>query len=73
MTKNSVALQLQQPADNVNYLVILLGLVCLGILFLPLTGSTDSFLPLYLHVTHEVKLISTFILGDFQRTFTFLQ
>ncbi len=54
---------MHQPTENVNYLVILLGLVCLGILFLPLTGSADSYLPVYLHVTHEVKLISTFILG----------
>jgi hypothetical protein len=54
-----------QSTESVNYLVILIGVVCLGILFLPLTGTSDSYLPTYMYVTHEIKLISTFILGLF--------
>lgn len=56
-------------ADNVNYLVILIGLICLAILFLPLVNTTnketppESYLPAYLHVSYEMKLFCSFVLG----------
>lgn len=49
--------------DNVNYLVIFVGLICFGLLFLPLVGSAGSRLPDYLHITLEIKLFASFVLG----------
>ena len=55
----------QSNADNVNYLVILVGAICLAILFLPVYGSTstESMMPKYMHVNHEIKLFASFVLG----------
>lgn len=58
-------------ADNVNYLVILIGLICLTILFVPLvntnqnaiSNTNESYLPTYLHVSYEIKLFCSFVLG----------
>ena len=59
--------------ENINYLVVLIGLICLGILFLPLNvsmtqltasnGSIESRIPIYLHVSIEVKLFASFVMG----------
>lgn len=51
--------------NNVNYLVILIGVICLCILMLPLAGSQDanSSIPSYLYVSYEIKLFVSFILG----------
>lgn len=55
--------------DNVNYLVILIGLFCLTILFLPnylpdsSTQNVSQVFPAYLHVSYEIKLFCSFILG----------
>ena len=56
--------------ENINYLVVLIGLICLGILFLPLNvmltpmaSSGDSRLPIYMHVSIEVKLFASFVMG----------
>lgn len=49
--------------ENVNYLVLLIGLICLGVLFLPLNSTTESSLPKYLHVTVEIKLFASFVMG----------
>ncbi|RNA20407.1 motile sperm domain-containing 1-like isoform X1 [Brachionus plicatilis] len=55
--------------DNVNYLVIIIGLFCLAILFLPnlmpesSAPSASTVFPAYLHVSYEIKLFCSFILG----------
>ncbi|CAF1115175.1 unnamed protein product, partial [Brachionus calyciflorus] len=53
--------------DNVNYLVIIIGLICLTILFLPNyipeSQNVQGYLPAYLHVSYEIKLFCSFILG----------
>jgi hypothetical protein len=49
--------------ESVNYVAIFIGLICLSFLFLPLIGNTDSRLPAYLHITLEVKLFASFVLG----------
>ena len=51
--------------ENVNYLVLLIGLICLGVLFLPLNSTTESSIPKYLHVTVEIKLFASFVMGKF--------
>ena len=55
---------MMQNSENVSYLVILVGAICLGILFLPLIGTTtESMLPKYVHVNYEIKLFASFVLG----------
>jgi len=55
--------------ENVNYLVILIGVICLIILFLPTTSHVDSQsreiskLHSYLFMTFEIKLFASFVLG----------
>lgn len=54
--------------DNVNYLVIIIGLICLTILFLPnylpdSTQNVSQVFPTYLHVSYEIKIFCSFILG----------
>lgn len=48
---------------SVNYLVILIGLICLTLIFLPLIGTSDSSIPVYMHMTFEAKLFASFVLG----------
>lgn len=50
-------------AENVSYLVMCVGMVCLCLMFLPLVGSAGSRLPDYLHITLEIKLFASFVLG----------
>jgi hypothetical protein len=52
-----------QTGENVNYLVILVGAICLGILFLPSIGTADTIMPKYMHVNNEIKLFASFVLG----------
>lgn len=54
--------------DNVNYLVIIIGLICLTILFLPnylpdSAQNVSQVFPAYLHVSYEIKIFCSFILG----------
>ncbi len=55
--------------ENVNYLVILIGIICLLILFLPTISQTENQsnvgtkLSSYLHATYEIKLFVSFVLG----------
>lgn len=49
--------------SSVNYLVILIGLICLTLIFLPLIGTSESTLPSYMHMTFEAKMFASFVLG----------
>jgi len=51
------------PVESVNYLVIIIGLVCLVFIFLPTVGTQDSNIPNYMHMTFEMKLFASFVLG----------
>jgi hypothetical protein len=46
-------------------LTIFVGVVCLGLLFLPTVGVNEDqhSLPKYLHLTFEMKLCAAYILG----------
>lgn len=49
--------------ESVNYLVIIIGLVCLVFIFLPTVGTLESNIPAYMHMTFEMKLFAAFVLG----------
>lgn len=51
------------PVESVNYLVIIIGLICLVLIFLPTVGTSESSIPNYLHMTFEMKLFASFVLG----------
>lgn len=51
------------PVESVNYLVIIIGLICLVFIFLPTVGTQDSNIPNYMHMTFEMKLFASFVLG----------
>jgi hypothetical protein len=54
--------------ESVSYLVILVGLICLGIMFLPLT-NVETKLPSYFQVSFEIKLFASFVLGKIRFLF----
>lgn len=49
--------------SSVNYLVIIIGLICLTLIFLPSIGTKDSSIPVYMHMTFEAKMFASFVLG----------
>ena len=50
---------------SVNYVVIFIGLICLTLIFLPVVGSPDSTIPVYMHMTYEAKMFASLVLGKF--------
>ncbi len=61
--RRCILLKMSGNIENVNYLVIIVGIVCLGFLFLPVIGDTQSSLPKYLQISFEMKLLAAYILG----------
>ena len=59
--------QNQQAQDNHNFngnlVVIVLGLVCIVGLLLPLEGTEGTWIPTYLHLTVNQKLLVAYTLG----------
>lgn len=53
----------ENTESSVNYLIIFIGLICLTLIFLPSAGSTESSIPVYMHMTFEAKLFASFVLG----------
>jgi hypothetical protein len=73
---NSTRLQSTQnqqiDGENVNYVVVFIGLICVILLFLPTDTSTNddlapesthSSIPRYLHLKFELKLFIAYVLG----------
>lgn len=64
--KRQYSINGNRPGENAarfNFLLFLLGVVCLIALGLPTTGSEDTQWPPYLHVSTNQKLIAAYTLG----------
>ncbi|KAK7790877.1 hypothetical protein R5R35_010745 [Gryllus longicercus] len=46
-----------------NYIVVTAALICIGALLLPTQGEKESRIPVYLHLTINLKLIFAYVLG----------
>lgn len=46
-----------------NYVVLLAAIVCIGALLLPTQGDQGTAIPIYLHLSSNLKLIFAYVLG----------
>lgn len=61
--RKNMAMYYGNSEASVNYLVIFIGLICLTLIFLPVIGSSNSAIPVYMHMTYEAKMFASFVLG----------